>query len=525
MSGPVSGPPALSERGQAVLAAARQRAERVDDVPLPPEPPPEDEWRPEPPEDEPSRELPRDDDVPDAELADLAAQLVERTVVAELRTLRAKDEARRRLAAELAGDAPPFDADLLVDVLARPQEPPHRVEGLIPSDAGTLVVAQRKTGKTTFELNLARSLIGGADFLGRFPVRAITGRVGLLNYEVSAAQLARWAHEAGVPADRLYMVNLRGRRNPLSHVEDRERLAEHLRRHEVESLIVDPFGRAFVGKSQNDSGEVGAFLGELDRWCRGDAGACDVVLTAHAGWNGERTRGASALEDWADVIVTLTRGTDEGDEGSRYLRAEGRDVLFEEDRLDFDPTTRRLSLSGSGSRKVAAKDRAVAQLVPAVVTAVNAEPGITGYKLRQALKDAGHVIRNGDENAAAAMAVEQGTLTVEDGPRRSKVYRPNLSPAPPAPTCPGQVDSTCPPAPYRAGGNGAGEEPLSLGQVDASDYTLTSAADTARRLFGDDASPSVCTVCGAPLRDATARRSGRCSRLDASHREARAAAS
>ncbi len=65
---------------------------------------------------------------------------------------------------------------------------------------------------------------------------------------------------------------------------------------------------------------------------------------------------------------------------------------------------------------------------------------------------------------------------------------------------------------------------LPMGQVDASGYTLTSAADTARRLFGDDAWASGCSVCGAPLRDATARRSGRCGRLDAEHRAARATA-
>ena len=149
----------------------------------------------------------------------------------EVRAQRIRKQAAAVVAAEIMGDSPPFDADLLVDVLTRPQEPPHRVDGLIPSQSGTLIVAQRKTGKTTLLLNLARALIGGADFLGRFPVRPIKGRVAILNYEVSAAQLARWAHEAGVPADRLYLVNLRGRRNPLSHAADREQLAAQLRQH------------------------------------------------------------------------------------------------------------------------------------------------------------------------------------------------------------------------------------------------------------------------------------------------------
>ena len=343
------------------------------------------------------------------------------------------------VAAELAGEAPPFDADLLADVLGRPAEAPHRVDGLIPSQAGTLVVAQRKTGKTTLELNLARSLIGGEGF----PVRAITGRVGLLNYEVSAGQLARWAHEAGVPPDRLYLVNLRGRRNPLGNPDDREQLAEHLRAHEVESLIVDPFGRAFVGKSQNDSGEVGAWLANLDRWARGDCGVQDVILTAHAGWEGERTRGASALEDWADSIITLVR--DKDDEQVRYLRAEGRDVLVEEDRLNFDANTRTLSLSGGGSRKSTAKSRALDELVPAVVEAVKASPGITGYGLRNVFRDTGVSFRTGDESAAARVAVERGLLMAEDGPRNSKIYRPTPHLSHLSPPVPGTAPPPVPP--------------------------------------------------------------------------------
>jgi hypothetical protein len=70
-----------------------------------------------------------------------------------------------------------------------------------------------------------------------------------------------------------------------------------------------------------------------------------VVLSAHAGWNGERARGASALEDWADSIITMTKDDSEDGTGERYLRAIGRDVDLEEDRLDYDPRTRTLTLA------------------------------------------------------------------------------------------------------------------------------------------------------------------------------------
>lgn len=246
--------------------------------------------------------------------------------------LRADREARRRVAEEEAADAaasaPPFDAGTLAEILARPPEPPHRVEGLILSDALTLVVAQRKTGKTTLTLNLARALLIGEDFLGRFAVQPLSKgeRVALLNYEVSAGLVGSWAKAVGVPADRLVLVNLRGRRNPLGRPEDREALATYLRAQRVASVIVDPFSRAFTGGNANDAAEVSGFLADLDRWARGEVGASDVVLTAHAGWEGERARNSSALEDAPDSILYLTTGARSGDPGGRYLRAVGRGV-------------------------------------------------------------------------------------------------------------------------------------------------------------------------------------------------------
>ena len=352
---------------------------------------------------------------------DAAAEFA-RDVEREAYGLRVRDAARVKVTAEKAGPLPELDAGTLAAMLARPAEPPHRVGGLIPSEGGTLVVAQRKTGKTTLTLNLARCLLTGEDFLARFPVRPVTGNVAVLNYEVSGSQLARWAHEAGVPEDRLLIVNLRGRRNPLAYPEDRARLAELLAKHDVESLFVDPFGRAYTGQSQNDPGEVGAWLAELDRFARGEANAVDVVLSTHAGWNGERTRGASSLEDWADSVVTLTRDPD--DETLRFLRAEGRDVEIEEDRLAFDPTTRRLTLTGKGSRKQAAANRQAAELLPQVVEYVREHPDCSQAAIERGVEGRAAAVR-----AAVGAAVEAGQI---DREKRSKgwVHRHLVPPRP-----------------------------------------------------------------------------------------------
>ena len=176
-------------------------------------------------------------------------------VAREVHKLRVREAAKRQFDSEKIQPATAFEAGLLGEIMSRSDSIPYRVFGLIPSNAGTLVVAQRKTGKTTLMLNLTRSLITGETFLGTLGVRKVTGRVAIINFEVSASQIASWAREAGVPGDRLYLVNLRGTRNPLNDLEARARLAALLRTQEVESLIVDPFGRACGDTNQNDAGE------------------------------------------------------------------------------------------------------------------------------------------------------------------------------------------------------------------------------------------------------------------------------
>ena len=262
----------------------------------------------------------------------------------KLDELRVLDEARDRLAAEKAAAvAPtPFDAGLLAEILARPAEPPHRVDGLIPSQAGVLVVAQRKVGQTTSTSTWAgaSSLVNSSSADSRCDHS--TAGSGSSTTKSAAASLPAGPTMQASTRKRFYLVNLRGRRNPFGHDGDRADLAEQLWQQEVEVLFVDPFSRAYTGKSQNDPGEVAAWLAELDRFARTDANVVDIILNAHAGWDGERTRGASALEDWADSIITLV--TDPEDKAVRFMRAVGRDIEVDEDRLRYDQHTRTLSL-------------------------------------------------------------------------------------------------------------------------------------------------------------------------------------
>jgi hypothetical protein len=311
---------------------------------------------------------------------------------------------------------------------------------MLPAGGRLLLAATRKTGKTTWLLNLARALILGEPFLGVHAVRPIAGRIAVLNYEVSGAQLARWGHEAGIPGDRLLLVNLRGARNLLATAQGRAELVDLLTAHEVEVLLVDPFGRAYTGKSQNDAAEVATWLVALDEVAT--AAACtELVLAAHAGWNGERSRGSSALEDWPDSIVWLTR---DPDTEHRYMRAEGRDVLLDEDRLEFDPVRRALWLTGDGGRGDAAARVRLEELLAALVDEVRAEDGLSLAGIEGRWKTRGVPHQKGDAGRASAEAIRRGLVRVTLGPRNAKQHHLPDLPA----TSPGDVERP-PRPPYR----------------------------------------------------------------------------
>jgi hypothetical protein len=343
-------------------------------------------------------------------------------VAKEAVKIRVREAARALVDASNRPPAEPFDAGTLGEILARSPQPKARIADLVPWDAGTLITAQRKVGKTTFVGNLCRSLIGGGSFLGCFEVRQVDGEIAMLNFEMPALQLAKWFGSMRIPHDRLYLINLRARANPLATKEDRAGLAALLRARGTETIIYDPFGRAYTGKSQNDPGEVGAWLAELDRFTRGECGARDLFLTAHAGWDGERTRGASALEDWADSIITLTRDSGEDGSGSRYIRAMGRDVDLDEDQLRFSREERYLELARTGSRKATAEKRKIEMLRAAILKIVSEQPKINGTEVEHELREAGVTFQRGDHRAVLKALVEGGELTVEPGKNNAKLY-------------------------------------------------------------------------------------------------------
>lgn len=311
--------------------------------------------------------------------------------------------------------APPFDLGTLEDVLARPEQEQYRIKGLMLADGFTSIVAQRKTGKTTYNLNMADAMLTGRDFLGRFPVAPVDGNIAILNYEVSGHQLGLWADKVGVDRKRLILVNLRGRRNPLSHEQDRAEIAARLRAYDVESMFVDPFSRAFYGESQQDNTQVQAFLNDLDVFARTEVGVRDVILNVHAGWNGNRSRGASALEDHPDSIIWLRKSDEDTENGPRYMSALGRDVDVDEDQLAFDPSTQRLSLTGFGSRLQARREQKTSDLEGPILAVIRQDPGLNTTAIEKRLRELQVRFQKGDVNQALNQMAQTGSVRRERG--------------------------------------------------------------------------------------------------------------
>ncbi len=353
----------------------------------------------------------------------LADELAADRLLAEEVALVMRRERAREIVSEIkerTHPKPKPDAGTITELLARPEANKWRIDGLLPAGGRMLFVAQRKTGKTTAVGNLSRALIEGSDCLGRFPTAPLSGRIVVLNYEVTGAQFARWMHEVGVPGDRMYAINLRGCANPLASEAGRAELVDLIREQSGEVLIVDPFGRAYTGRDQNDAALITPWLVNLDQVAE-MSGCTELILTAHAGWNGERTRGSSALEDWPDVIVTMTK---DAETAQRYLRAEGRDVDIDEDRLEYDELTRSYSFAGEGSKAGAAERRQMDKLVDALADTVARNPGKGLRALFRIMRDDGVPWASGVEAQVSREAEKRGLVEVRMGANRSRLHYP-----------------------------------------------------------------------------------------------------
>jgi hypothetical protein len=359
----------------------------------------------------------------DAELSgaadDGAEEEDDEALLREVDRLRTRREALRIVRAEEAAVGfEPLPRQTLKDALAnRPEEPAELIERLHRRGYNTTITAAYKTGKTTLGGNLLRSLADGVPFLGRFPVLPPVGRVGLLNYELTDNDMLGWLDDQGIEsADRIAILNLRGKPFSLAHEQGRDELVAWCREMAVEVLFLDPHRRAFAGFGEENSNDhVNLFAAALDE-VKARAGVPDLFLFVHTGRdNGtpgaERARGATALDDWADQRWVLTKG----ENGVRFFHAtSGRMPDVEEFALNYDPTTRHLT-AGTGNRS----NQKHEQFRKGVLAALDAagSDGANTAKLEAVLES-----RKGELAKVLHAMHGRGEIVMELGPRNEKRY-------------------------------------------------------------------------------------------------------
>jgi RecA-family ATPase len=276
----------------------------------------------------------------------------EADVQKRLDVLRVNHEANKRLVSEITRQRQfelPDQGWTADDFLSESEDPPEAVvKGLHYRGNNTLLVAQYKTGKTTLEINLARSLVDGVPFLGQFDTYMPWGKVAFFNYEMDKKQFRYWMNETEIEnTDRIVPLNLRGYRLAFWDEGEMNRLAEWLLENEVGFIIMDPASKAWRGLIDNegDNIQLSEFFGAVDELKR-LADVSNLLLAVHTpreeGTN--RARGGGEIEAWPDGNWYLgkARGTT-----TRTIAAEGRDIELEETALNYNPETRELRAVGT----------------------------------------------------------------------------------------------------------------------------------------------------------------------------------
>lgn len=468
------------------------------------------------------------------EFATIVAQEVTRTL--------ARDQAREIITREQLDQQPIPPLIDLPTFLATPDpQVTYRVEGLWPAGGRVLLAAQYKAGKTTAVGNLIRTLVDGEPFLGTYPVTPPDGQVVLIDDELHENTLRRWLRDQDIEhAERVHLIPLRGRLTTLNLLDPAVRTAwaDQLRAVGASIVILDCLRPIVDALGLSEDKDVGKVLTALDELLH-EAGVDEAVIVHHMGHHGERSRGDSRLRDWPDAEWKIVRQTtDDGEEdptATRFFSALGRDVLVEESELQLEVDGRRLTIVGGNRR-----DARLRVVIDAVVTAVQASPGLTLRALRDAVREITDA-RNADIDRARDRAILEHLIRTVPGPRGAHLHHPAITTVPrvpdrapdlghgrqidlepgPEPAVSTSENATVPRVPHRAPDSGHAQPTVPQGGISPLRGETPGHAGWTRGEDPADTDPDTddpgtvgplpdCIVCGTPTLDRVRRIHQRC---------------
>lgn len=332
-----------------------------------------------------------------------------------------RDEARaqheQRLSAAL--ELPPV-APLTAFLAVEDNDAEFCIDGLLPTGGNAILAAAYKAGKSTFVGNIVRALADGQPVLGKYATEVRD--VVLIDNELDERTLRRWIRDQGITnADRVRVVSLRGKTSTFNILEDATRALWASQLRGADLVIFDCLRPVLDALGLDENKDAGRFLVAFDA-LKAEAGISEGVVVHHMGHGAERSRGDSRILDWPDVTWKIIRSDKDDPSSSRYFSAFGRDVDVAEARLQYDPSTRHLTLEG-GSRKDAARDDALPDVIDFLRT-VNPLTGVGTKALEDALLDQTSHNR-ASIRAAVKVGKERGHIMIHDGPRGAKEHRLN----------------------------------------------------------------------------------------------------
>jgi hypothetical protein len=354
----------------------------------------------------------------DRVLPDAAQLRHQHAVSAEVARTRVRDDARRYLAREHAGNQQAPDITLGAQFLAEPDDPvSYRVDQLWPTGGRVLLAAQYKAGKTTLVGNLVRSLADATPFLGTFPITRQARRVLLLDNELAPNMVRAWLRQQDIHRDDGYAVlAMRGHLSTFDILDGQTRAewARKFRDAGIDVFVLDCLRPLMDALGLDENRDAGRILTAIDELL-GLAGIPEAVVVHHMGHTAERSRGDSRLRDWPDVEWRLLREDPEDPASPRYFTAFGRDVDIPESSITYDISARRLTMA-TGSRK----DAAAHKTLPAVLDLLAEQDGLSGRQIEEALMADGH--RQKTIRAAISVGVNTDKILTYMGPRRATIH-------------------------------------------------------------------------------------------------------
>jgi hypothetical protein len=342
-----------------------------------------------------------------------------------LMRLRASIAAREAVAAE--SDVAPaalVSVPLSEALLAPRPRIRYAVEDIATAGSQVTLPSSRKTGKTTFLLNLCRSAGNGTPFLDRFEC-SLDGNIGYLNAEMLSADIYGYCDRLGngIWRERVHMLNCRETGLRLNLLSDAvcEELVRWCGVYDIEWLILDPWKNfltwASVGMNDNDG------VLALSDACRRVSVAASLQLmmiplhtTQVPSEDGmERGKGAGELEDGADWLWRYTRVGEALD--PRIFSCEGRGPGVGEMIVGWDSSTGLLTADPGtrASATAAAHGNAVVEALALLL--VDRDRARAG-ELRDSLE-----MNENRKSGAIRAAVDAGLILFEDeGQGKRKWY-------------------------------------------------------------------------------------------------------